>query len=187
MLVEEIKKEEMANVEKEPENTEHREDIEEMNESGQEEDMQSELAEYKARAEEYLHLLQRVQADFDNFRKRTLHEREEWAKYCSMRLATNLLPVLDNFERALHSGGDDITKFMEGMELIYRQLKDILEKEGVKAMETVGRDFDPNFHEAVMHEPSKEHPDNTIIEEFQKGYLLADRVLRPAMVKVAKS
>lgn len=142
---------------------------------------------YKARSEEYLNLLKRVQADFDNFRRRTIQEREEAVKYCSLRLATNLLPVLDNFERALRASGEDLHNFKEGVELIYRQFKDVLEKEGIKPMDSVGGEFDPNLHEAVMQEPSAEHSDNTVIEEFQKGYVLADRVIRPAMVKVAKN
>ncbi len=157
-------------------------------------DNQAEIEKYKAQAEEYLYLLQRVQADFDNFRKRTLQEREEWAKYCSMRIATNLIPVLDNFERALctadndvNKRSDEVSKFLTGIALIYRQLKDVLEKEGVKTMDAVGKEFDPNLHEAVMQEANAEHPDNTVVEEFQKGYLLIDRVIRPAMVKVAKS
>lgn len=142
---------------------------------------------HKVKAEEYLQLLQRVQADFDNFRKRTAQERADWSKYCSQRLAAGLLPILDNFERALQAGGDDITSFRGGIELIYRQLKDALEKDGIQPMETVGKEFDPNFHEAVMQGPSEDYPDNTVIEEFQKGYILVDRVLRPAMVKVAKN
>lgn len=146
-----------------------------------------ETGKHTAQAEEYLQLLQRVQADFDNFRKRTAQERADWSKYCSMRLATSLLPILDNFERALKAGGDDLDSFREGIELIYRQLKDVLEKDGIKIMETVGKEFDPNFHDAVMQGPSEEYPDNTVMEEFQKGYILVDRVLRPAMVKVAKS
>ncbi|HWI55083.1 MAG TPA: nucleotide exchange factor GrpE [Desulfobacteria bacterium] len=148
---------------------------------------QDETGKYKAQADEYLQLLQRVQADFDNFRRRTSQEREDWSKYCSMRLAGSLLPILDNFERALQAGGDNLSSFKDGMELIYRQLKDVLEKDGVKTMDTVGTQFDPNFHEAVMQEPSDEHEDNTVIQELQKGYMLVDRVLRPAMVKVAKN
>jgi len=147
----------------------------------------AEAREFKAKADEYLQLAQRVQADFDNFRRRTIQEREESAKYCSMRLALSILPVLDNFERAFHAKGEDIKQFMEGMELIYRQLRDVLEKEGVKPMDAVGDEFDPNLHEAVMQEASDKFPNNTVMEEFQKGYFLADRVLRPAMVKVAKS
>lgn len=150
-------------------------------------DPQDELNKYKSQTEEYLQLAQRVQADFDNFRRRTLQEREDLMKYCSLRLATNLLPILDNFERAMSAAGNDVNQLKEGIELIHRQLRDVLEKEGVKPMEAVGQEFDPNFHEAVMQAPSEEHPDNVVIEEFQKGYMLADRVIRPAMVKVAKS
>jgi molecular chaperone GrpE len=141
---------------------------------------------FKAQADEYLQLAKRIQADFDNFRKRTNQEREDSARYCSAHLATSILPVLDNFERALQAAGDDIKQFMAGMELIYRQLKDVLEKEGISPMNVVGEEFDPNLHEAVMQGESDEHPDNTVMEELQKGYLLADRVIRPAMVKVVK-
>jgi molecular chaperone GrpE len=143
------------------------------------------LAEQTARAEEYLNMLQRTQADFENFRRRTRQEKEEAQKYCSWRLVTNLLPVLDNFERAMAAGGDDIQSFRSGMEMIFRQLKDVLEKEGVQAMQAVGEEFDPTKHEAVMSVQSAEHPNNTVVEDVQKGYLLLDRVIRPAMVKVA--
>lgn len=149
--------------------------------------LQGEVNKYKTQAEEYLQMAQRVQADFDNFRRRTIQERDDFMKYGSLRLATNLLPILDNFERAMSASGSDGAQLKEGIELIYRQLRDVLEKEGVKPMEAVGKEFDPNFHEAVMQAPSEEHPDNVIIEELQKGYMLADRVIRPAMVKVAKS
>lgn len=137
--------------------------------------------------QEYLQTLQRVQADFENFRRRTRLEKEEAQKYCSQRLITNLLPVLDNFERALAAGGDDVQSFMAGMELIFRQFKDVLEKEGLQAMQPVGEDFDPTKHEAVMTVASPEHPNNTVVEDLQKGYLLVDRVVRPAMVKVASN
>lgn len=149
--------------------------------------LQDEINKYKAQAEEYLQLAQRVQADFDNYRRRTVQEREDMVKYGSMRLAANLLPILDNFERAMSAAGNDAGQLKEGIELIHRQLLDVLNKEGVTPMEAVGKEFDPNFHEAVMQAPSQEHPDNIIMEEFQKGYMLADRVIRPAMVKVAKS
>lgn len=148
-------------------------------------ELAAKLVEQTARAEEYLNMLQRTQADFENFRRRTRQEKEEAQKYCSWRLVTNLLPVLDNFERAMAAGGDDIQSFRSGMELIFRQLKDVLEKEGVQAMQTVGEEFDPTRHEAVMSVQSAEHPNNTVVEDVQKGYLLLDRVIRPAMVKVA--
>lgn len=150
-------------------------------------DLQDEVNTLKSKAEEYLQMAQRVQADFDNFRRRTLQERSDLMKYSSQRLATNLLPILDNFERAVSSSGNDAAQLKEGIDLIFRQLREVLEKEGVQAMDAVGKEFDPNFHEAVMQESSAEHPDNVIIEELQKGYMLADRVIRPAMVKVAKS
>jgi len=149
--------------------------------------LRAEVNKYKSQVEEYLQIAQRVQADFDNYRRRTHQEREELLKYSSARLATNLLPILDNFERAISSSGNDAGKLKEGIELIFRQLRDVLEKEGVKPMDAVGKEFDPNLHEAVMQEQSEEHADNVIIEELQKGYMLADRVIRPAMVKVAKS
>lgn len=148
---------------------------------------QDEVNKYKSQAEEYLLMAQRVQADFDNYRRRTLQERDDLMKYSSMRLASNLLPILDNFERAMSSSANDAAQLKEGIELIYRQLRDVLDKEGVKPMDAVGKEFDPIFHEAVMQAPSEEHPDNVVIEELQKGYMLADRVIRPAMVKVAKS
>lgn len=138
-------------------------------------------------AQEYLQALQRVQADFENFRRRTRLEKEEAQKYCSQRLISNLLPVLDNFERGLAAGGADVQSFMAGMELIFRQFKEVLEREGLCAMQAVGADFDPTRHEAVMTVASPEHSANTVVEDLQKGYLLLDRVLRPAMVKVASN
>ena len=161
----------------------------ENSQEGQEpqEELSAKLAEETARAEEYLQMLQRTQADFENFRRRTRQEKEDALKYCSQRVMTNLLPVLDNFERAMASGGDDVQSLKSGMELIFRQLKDVLEKEGLAPMEAVGAEFDPTRHEAVMQVESSEHPDNTVAEELQKGYLLVDRVIRPAMVKVAKN
>lgn len=149
-------------------------------------DVQAEVA-AEAQAQEYLQMLQRVQADFDNFRRRIRIEKEEAQKYCSQRLITSLLPVLDNFERALNAGGEDVQSFMAGMELIFRQFRDVLEKEGLQAIQAVGEEFDPTKHEAVMTVASPEHANNTVVEDLQKGYLLLDRVIRPAMVKVASN
>lgn len=182
---------EAANNEQETEESANAEAEQKNNEVTPEEETKNiennELDEYKAKAEEYLQLLQRTQADFDNFRKRINQEREEWVKYSSMKLAASLLPVLDNFERALISADNESGKFKEGIELIYRQLVDVLTKDGVKPMEVVGKEFDPKYHEAVMQGPSEEYPENTVIEELQKGYMFADKILRPAMVKVAKN
>lgn len=149
--------------------------------------LKQELEKEKAKAEEYYKFLLRVQADFDNFRKRTQKEKEEFRKYASEPLVEALLPVLDNFERALNSPPRDAEKLLEGIEMIYRQLKDILEKEGLKAIMAQGEAFDPTIHEAVMQETTGEYDDNTVIEEMRTGYFFKDKLLRPALVKVARS
>jgi len=129
----------------------------------------------------------RAQADFDNFRRRTQREKEELSQYASMKLIEQLLPVLDNFERALltAAGGDAKDSFHVGMEMIHRQLFQVLESEGVRKMEAVGEPFDPELHQAVMREESEQHEEGIVLEAIQTGYWLKDKVLRPAMVKVS--
>ena len=131
--------------------------------------------------------LLRVQAEFENFKKRTVRERETANKYKSQDVITELLPAIDNFERALQvdvSGSND--SFVEGISMVYRILKDALHEQNVEEIETVGKEFDPNLHHAVMQVEDAEAESNTVVEELQKGYMLKDRVLRPAMVKVNK-
>lgn len=149
--------------------------------------LEAELKEAKAQAEDYYNRLQRLQAEFDNFRKRTLKEKEELVKYASERVVAELLPVIDNFERALEAAknSQDISSFAQGVEMIFRQLNNVLGKEGLAPIEAVGQAFDPNIHEAIMQVESEEHPANTVVEEVQKGYYLKDKVLRPSMVKVS--
>ena len=130
----------------------------------------------------------RTLAEFDNFRKRS---REEFQQVCSFAiedLIIRLLPVLDNFERAIKTAEEikDYDALHGGVILILRQLRDILTKEGVTPIEAQGKSFDPNLHEAVMRVDTDEYPDGTIIEEFQTGYTLGDKVIRPSMVKVAR-
>jgi len=129
----------------------------------------------------------RAQADFDNFRRRTQREKEELSQYASMKLIEQLLPVLDNFERALLVAGDGEAKdsFQVGMEMIHRQLFQVLEAEGLRKMEAVGEPFDPEMHQAVMREESDEHEEGIVLEAIQNGYWLKEKVLRPAMVKVS--
>jgi len=149
--------------------------------------LEAELAQAKAKAaENYDHLL-RLQADFDNYRKRTQKEKVELIKYASERVVGELLPVLDNFERAASSAkvNPDFTAFSQGVDMIFRQLQTALSKEGLKVMEAIGQPFDPNLHEAVLRVDSEEHPENTVVEEIQKGYYLKEKVLRPCMVKVS--
>jgi len=148
--------------------------------------LEEQLATKSVEAEEYLNRLQRLQADFENFRKRNLKEREELVKFASEGLICDLLPVLDNFERALAAKGDD-QGLQAGVEMIFRQLNEVLHKEGLQPICAVGEQFDPNLHQAVMMIESADHGDNEVIDEFQKGYTLKDKVIRPAMVKVAKN
>jgi molecular chaperone GrpE len=129
----------------------------------------------------------RAQADFDNFRRRTLKEKEELAQYASLKLVGQLLPVLDNFQRALQTDGEgaESGSFAKGVDMIYRQLSQVLETEGLKPMEVVGQPFDPELHQAIMQVESEEYEAGTVVEVIQPGYRLKDKVIRPAMVKVS--
>jgi len=150
------------------------------------EDLKCQLAEQASRAEEYFQRLARLQADFENYRRRTAREKEELVKFATEQLVVSLLPVIDNFERALASGCENPDKLLEGVEMIYRQLFDLLAAEGLVPIPAVGERFDPARHEAVSQVESSEHVDDTILEEFRRGYYLKDKVIRPSMVKVAR-
>ena len=147
----------------------------------------SELDQLRLELKEAQERTLRVQADFDNFRRRTRQDKEEFAKYASSKVMEGIIPVVDNFERALGSSREtqDFDSLMKGIEMIFRQMEQLLEQEGVKAMETVGQPFNPEFHQAIMQVESDEHEEGTIVEEMIKGYMLRDKVLRPAMVKVS--
>lgn len=149
--------------------------------------LEAELAQAKAKVAENYDQLLRLQADFDNYRKRTQKEKVELIKYASERVVGELLPVLDNFERAASAAkvNPDFTAFSQGVDMIFRQLQTALSKEGLTVMEAVGQPFDPNLHDAVLRVDSEEHPENTVVEEIQKGYYLKEKVLRPCMVKVS--
>ncbi|MFB9325507.1 nucleotide exchange factor GrpE [Paenibacillus aurantiacus] len=145
------------------------------------------IAELTKQVEESQQRFLRAQADFDNFRRRTQKEKEDLARYASEQLIKQLLPVVDNFGRALEASknGGDAESFAKGVDMIFRQLEQTLESEGLKTMETVGQPFNPDFHQAIMQVESDEHEEGIVVEEVQKGYVLKDRVLRPAMVKVS--
>jgi molecular chaperone GrpE len=130
--------------------------------------------------------LLRTAAEFDNYRKRIDRERRELSEYAASDVLLELLPIIDNFERALQAPGSEGEGFRKGVELIHKQMLDLLRKRGVTAVEALGADFDPNLHQAVIHEPSAGHRDGEVMEELQRGYKLGERLLRPAMVKVAK-
>ena len=129
----------------------------------------------------------RLQADFDNYRRRTRQEQTELSAFVTQNLIKELLPVIDNFERGLAAVTDDIKEhsFVEGMDKTYRQMLTELEAVGVKPIEAVGCEFDPNFHNAVMHVEDDSAKENVVVEEFQKGYIYRDTVVRHSMVKVA--
>lgn len=140
--------------------------------------------------DDYYDRLLRKTAEFDNYRKRTERERQSLADAAAADLISELLPLVDNLERALRAepGTDQAgtEAYRRGVELIHRQLLDVLRKRGVRPIETEGADFDPYYHQAVAHEQVKGRREGEVIEEFRRGYMLGDRLLRPAMVKVAK-
>lgn len=129
----------------------------------------------------------RLAADFDNYRKRQEHEREELLKFGTENALKKMIEVLDNFERgkkALESV-EDCVKVKESFDLVHKQTIEALKKLGLEEIEAEGKEFDPNFHDAVMQTPTSEHPEHTVINELQKGYKMGDKVLRPSLVNVA--
>lgn len=140
------------------------------------------------RQDSYYDQLVRLTADFENFKRRTQKERADFFRYRNEDLVAELLPVLDNFERAVEhaTSAKDIGSIRQGIEMILAQLKQTLERHGVKSESNVGKEFNPLHHEAVSHIESADHPENTIVTEHQKAYFLHDRLLRPAMVAVSK-
>jgi molecular chaperone GrpE len=148
---------------------------------------ETELEQARKLADENYQRFLRTQADFDNFRKRSRLEKEEFAKYASLKLIEQLLPVVDNFERALVAGKEntDNEALLKGVEMTFRLMSQILEQEGLKPIEAVGQPFNPEFHQAIMQVESEEHEEGIVVEEVQKGYNLKDKVLRPSMVKVS--
>lgn len=150
------------------------------------EELEKKIASLEAELEEKENRYLRLQADFENSRRRARLDLEAAQKYRAQSLISDLLPVLDNFERALNveTDNEQTKSLLQGMEMIHRTLLDALKKEGVEPIESQGKEFDPNFHQAVMQVEEEGFDSNIVVEEFQKGYLLKDRVIRPAMVKV---
>ena len=131
--------------------------------------------------------LLRQAAEFDNYRKRIDRERKETLQYAAADVLQELLPIIDDFERALQSDAPGAESYKQGLEIIHRSLLELLRKRGVTPIETVGADFDPQVHQAVAHEEDPQRRDGEVTAEFRRGYRLGDRLLRPAMVKVAKA
>lgn len=144
------------------------------------------IAELEAKIEEMDNRYLRLQADFDNLRRRAKLDMEAAQKYRVQNLASNLLQALDNFERAMkvEVDSEQVKSLLQGMDMIYNGIIEALKGEGVEAIEAVGKEFDPHLHQAVMQVQDENFDSNIVVEELQKGYMLKDRVLRPAMVKV---
>jgi len=146
------------------------------------------LADVQRERDDYYDRLLRKTAEFDNYRRRVERERREQADESVLSLLRELLAVVDDFDIALNvEAGEGAAAYRRGVELIHGKLHDLLAKYGVRPIEAVGADFDPNVHQAVMHESSPDHREGEVIAELRKGYMIGDRLLRPSMVKVAKA
>ncbi len=145
----------------------------------------SEELEKDKQIEDYKNKLLRALADFDNFKKRVAIEQDNFVQFANENLIKELLPALDNFERAFKTVKSHKDEFIKGMALVKKQLEDGLKKFGVTEIESLGKPYDPNFHEAIIQKES-DKPENTVIEEMQKGYTLNGRLIRPSMVIVSK-
>lgn len=159
-----------------------------LSEGDEQSDLQSELEEIRSQAEEYLDGWQRARAEFANYKKRIQKEREESRSFITAEILSKYITVLDDFERALSDRPSDGASdaWAEGVDMIYRKLKTILESEGVEEFSPEGEIFDPNFHEAIGFEESDDHDEGMIFQVIQPGYKIGERVIRPAIVRVAK-
>jgi molecular chaperone GrpE len=146
-----------------------------------------ELQKLRVERDTLIDRLARLQAEFENARKRTAREQQDFREYAVSDALKALLPTLDSFERALQIGAKEKSEFRGGVELIYKQLQDALQKLGLRAIPAKGEPFDPHLHEAIEMVDTTEAADHQILEELQRGYKLKDRLLRPAMVKVARN
>lgn len=147
---------------------------------------ESELQKVKAERDNLLDRLARLQAEFDNYRKRSMKENADFRDYAVADTARSLLPVIDNFGLAIRNAESHPEDFRKGVELIHKQLQDVLQKMNVQRVPAEGQPFDPRLHEAIEMVESNDVPDNHVLQELQPGYKIKDRLLRPAMVRVAK-
>jgi molecular chaperone GrpE len=149
--------------------------------------VESELEGLRAEKANYLDRLARLQAEFDNFRKRSVRDQQDFRDYALAEALKSLLPILDSLDRALKTTGVSVEDFRSGIELIDKQFHDALSKLGVEPVPAEGEMFDPNLHQAVQMVDTQEVEDHRVIDELQRGYRIKDRLLRPAMVRVANN
>jgi len=152
------------------------------------EELKKKLEEKEKETKDHYDRLLRVAADFDNYKKRAAKEKEEWVKFANEDLIKTLLPFIDGLERAVNHAGNvkDVGVLIEGVRLTLQQLLQALGKFGLSSFDSTGKPFDPSIHEAILVIPTDQHKPNHVVEEFQKGYLLNDRLIRPASVSVSK-
>ena len=160
------------------EETELQEDVQQPEETSKEDEAEAKVAQMKDQ-------LLRTMAEFDNYRKRTTKEKEQIFNRGVSYVVEAILPVIDNFERALAAAKDRDDNFVKGVEMTYQQMLSALKNLGVEQMDSVGQTFDPHFHDAMQHIEDEKYGENEIVEVFQKGYMLNDQVIRPSLVKVA--
>ena len=145
---------------------------------------EAEIEALNAKLAENAERMKRLQADFENFRRRTRQEKEELYNMVIQGFITELLPLVDNFDRAMAAEATDAEKFQQGVEMIYNQLTEILKNKGMEVIDVTDAKFDPNFHQAVMRVQNPDLEDDTIAAELQKGYMVKGKVIRPSMVQV---
>ena len=146
-------------------------------------ELQRQQEEARKNYDQYLRAL----AEVENIKKRSVREREEYLKYANVSMIKKLLPIIDDLHRAIGVAriSRDFEVMTKGVEMTAHSLDELLKGEGVQTIESIGQPFDPQFHQALSVEPSEEHPENTVIEQLQKGYIMHDRVIRPSLVKVS--
>lgn len=176
-------KKEDNNIE-EMQNEESQETTQEVNNDSVVEDLKAQLKQEREKSDEYYDHLKRNMAEFDNFKKRISKEKDMMYNTISADLVSNLLPILDNFEKALNAETTD-ESYKQGMMMIYTQFQDTLKNIGVEEIEALNKTFDPNFHEAVMHVEDENYGEKEVTDVFRKGYKIGDKIIRHAMVKVA--
>ena len=151
------------------------------------ETLKKKIASLEAEAKDREDKMLRLRADFENYRRRSTKEQAELGDTVTQALIKDLLPIIDNFDRAMSAEQKDSDAFKKGVEMIYTQLGEILKKDGLEVIETEGKKFDPQFHQAVMRVENPDLPDDTIAQELQKGYMVKGRVIRPSMVQVVSN
>ena len=180
----EVKEESISTTDKDTEDK----DAEDTSKPVQEPSVEDELASLQQEVNQWKTDYYKVFADMENLKRRLQNEHANSLKFMMQSFVSELLPVLDNFERSLNvkDAGDEVKNFLKGYELIYKQLTEILKKQGVKEIEALNQPFDPNYHQAVMTEKKDGIEPGIVIEELQKGYMLKDRVIRATLVKVSE-